>query len=308
MSPFLSCTIWPLSITFIHLLIPLLSFAYNYEEVKTPHFSFYFDSRDKRIVRSLKGLAERYRREIVDDLGVDYKGKTRVYISPSLKEYQGIQPGGGAPLWSVGVAYPDVNLIVIKSPRSIKKGHIDIGKVFRHELTHIALGRAFKGSENIPRWLHEGLAMYTSREWSISRVSTMTKAVLTNSLIPLAEITYHFPREEDRAELAYSESFYLISFLISQYGREGFHRFVREYSSGEGLRKSLFNVYGLTWRILEERWKNYLRLRFSFIPVFTSATTLWFFVSILFIIGYLKKRKASRIKLKEWEMEDRLYG
>ena len=138
-------------------------------------------------------------------------------------------------------------------------------------------------------------------------MSIMTRAVLSDSLISLADITYHFPTGAGRAELAYSESFYLVSFLISKYGKENFHRFIREYSSGKGLEKTLSEVYGLSWGKLEESWKQYLTLRFSYIPIFTSSTTLWFLISILFILGYIKKRKADRLKLEEWESEDRFF-
>jgi len=177
-------------------------------------------------------------------------------------------------------------------------------KVFKHEFSHIALGRAFRGREKVPRWLDEGLAMYESREWDLSRVSTMTRAVLSDSLIPLSEITSSFPQEADRAELAYSESFYLISFLISQYGKENFHRFIKEYSGGKGLKEVLMGVYGIRWEELEKRWRNYLKLRFSWIPIISSTTTLWFLVTLVFILGYLRKRKASRLKLEEWEREE----
>lgn len=242
----------------------------------------------------------------MDDLGIDFEERTKVYLAPSFRKFQEIQPGGEIPSWAVGVAYPSLNLIIMKSPRAIKRGHIDLIKVFKHEFTHIALGRAFKGREKVPRWLDEGLAMYESREWDLSRVSTMTRAVLTDSLIPLSEITHYFPLEAGRAELAYSESFYLISFLISRYGRESFHEFIKEYSGGKGLKDVLMEVYGIRWEELEERWRNYLKLRFSWIPIITSATTLWFLVTIVFILVYLKRKKAYRLKLEEWEREERM--
>ena len=99
----------------------------------------------------------------MEDLGIDFEERTKVYLAPSFRKFQEIQPGGEIPSWAIGVAYPSLNLIIIKSPRAIKRGHIDLIKVFKHEFTHIALGRAFKGREKVPRWLDEGLAMYESR-------------------------------------------------------------------------------------------------------------------------------------------------
>ena len=290
----------------LHLFAPLVSSASDYMGVNTPHFSFYFHARDERSMKSLIDQAEGLRREIIEALGIDLEERTKVYLAPSLRRFQEIQPRGEIPLWSVAVAYPSLNLIIMKSPRAAKRGHIDLGKVFKHEFTHIAVGRAFKGKDKVPRWLDEGLAIYVSREWNLSRVSTMTRAVLTDSLIPLSEITHWFPREPDRAELAYSEGFYLISFLISQYGKESFHRFIRIYSGGKGLKEVLMEVYGIGWEELEEEWRDYLKLRFSWIPIVTSTTTLWFLVTIAFILAYLRRRKATRLKLEALEREDGL--
>ncbi len=292
------------AIIVLNLFTPLVGSTSDYMGISTAHFVFYFQSQDERLMRSLIDQAEGLRRRIMEDLGIAFEERTKVYLAPSSRKFQEIQPRREIPSWSVGVAYPGLNLIIMKSPRAAKRGHIDLRKVFRHEFTHIAVGRAFRGRERVPRWLDEGLAMYESREWNLSRVSTITRAVLTDSLIPLSEITHSFPREADRAELAYSESFYLISFLISQYSKESFHRFIKEYSGGKGLEEVLMEVYGIRWKELEDLWKNYLKLRFSWIPIITSTTALWFLVTIVFILGYLRKRRANRLKLEEWERED----
>ena len=294
---------WPVIIA-LHLFTPSVCSASDYIGINTPHFSFYFHARDEKLMRPLIDRAEGVRREIMEYLGTAFEGRTKVYLAPSSREFQEIQPRGEIPSWSVAVAYPGLNLIIIKSPRATKGGHIDLGKVFKHEFTHIAVGRAFKGKDKAPRWLNEGLAMYVSREWDLSRVSAMTRAVLTDSIIPLSEIIHSFPQEADRAELAYSESFYLISFLISRYGKGSFHRFIKVYSEGKGLNEALMEVYGIGWEELEVEWRYYLKLRFSWIPIVTSTTTLWFLITIAFILAYLRKRRETRLKLEELERED----
>jgi predicted metallopeptidase len=293
-----------ITLAFILILTPCIVAASDARTIATSHFVFYFHEKEHGIAASLAAQAERIRGEIVEDLGLDFDEVTTVYLAHSLKEYAEIQPRGWVPTWSAAVAYPSLNLIIMKSPRVMKGGHMDLDKVFKHELTHIAVGRAFRGREEVPRWLDEGLAMYESREWSFSRVSSMTKAVLTDSLIPLSEITSSFPREVARAELAYSQSFYLISFLVSKFGKEDFHRFIREYTRGGDLKGILLKVYGIGWDDFEEEWKGYLRLRFSWIPILTSTTTLWFLITLVFILGYARKKRAQRMLYEQWEQED----
>jgi hypothetical protein len=294
------------SFTFIvpFLFIFLPAFGSDYRVVNTSHFTFYFAPQDERLIRPLIEDSEALRKGIVEDLGIEFEEKTRIYLAPSVRQYRELQPYGKAPDWSIGLAYPGLNTIIIQVPRLYRDPSIDLEKIFKHEFTHIALGRAFRGRENVPRWLNEGVSMYESREWSFSRVSAMTRAMLTDSLIPLSEITDSFPHERSKAELAYSESFYLISFLISKYGKENFHRFIKEYSMGKKLEDVLPEVYGIGLRSLEKKWKSSLKLRFSWLPIITSTTALWFLVSIIFIFAYIKKRNAERLKYEEWENED----
>lgn len=293
-----------LAIALLCLSVPLVCFASEPMTITTPHFAFSFHSQDERAIRNLIEEAEELRQEIVRDLGLEVGGVTKVYLASSHKMFQEIQPGGKIQAWSAAVAYPHQNLIIMLSPRAIRRGHMDLSTIFKHEFTHIVLGRAFQGSGGIPHWLHEGVAMYESREWDFRRVSTVTQAVLTGSLIPLSEITQRFPQEENRAELAYCQSFYLISFLINKFGRPSFHRFIREYSEGAPLNQVLVNIYDMGLDQLEERWRRYLKVRFSWIPIITSASALWFILALLFILAYAKKRRAKRQLYEQWDKEE----
>jgi len=293
-----------LAVVFLFLSVPLACFASEPMIVTTPHFAFSFHPQDAKTIKGLIEEAEELRREIVTDLGLEPEGVTRVYLASSFNMYQALQPGGRIHAWSAAVAYPGENLIIILSPRAIKRGHMDLSTIFKHEFTHIALGRAFQGSEGIPHWLHEGVAMYESREWDFRRMSAIMRAVLTDTLIPLSEITQRFPRKENRAELAYCQSFYLISFLINEYGRPSFHRFIREYSLGTPLNRVLADTYGMGLDRLEEQWRRYLKMRFSWIPLITSATALWFLLALLFLLAYGKKRRAKRQLYEQWDKEE----
>ena len=242
--------------------------------------------------------------EVMLDLGITFRKRIEVHIATG-SEFQKLQPSRIVfPSWVLGVAYHKLSLIILRSPREIRRGHHDLRKTFIHELTHILLGSAFRSDEHIPRWLNEGIAMYTSREWSFNRISTITQAVLTDSLIPLSEITRSFPGKRRDVELAYCQSFYLISFMITQYGREKFHNFIRCYSKERILEDVLLKVYGMNLHRLEKKWRKYLRMRFNWIPLITSTSTLWFIITLIFICGYIRKKRRASVTLKHWEEEE----
>ncbi len=276
----------------------------EYSRLETEHFFFYFLPSDKPLANHLMHRAEDVRAQIVSDLGVEFANKTRVYLAANEDEFRQLQPQKSKkPVWVDGLAYPALNLIILKTSRTQGESPGNITKNFIHEFTHINIGRAFKWRK-IPQWLNEGLAMYESREWQLGRVSNMTRAVLTEKLIPLRDLTKEFPLGYQRATLAYDQSFYLVSYLLSKKGRGAFHRFIREYGRGKKLEQVLSEVYGLSLAGLEKEWKTHLKLRFSWLPLAFSTSTLWFVITMVFLVSYWRKRKESQIIQNEWENEE----
>ncbi len=286
------------------LLIPIQQPAQDYQKISTLYFDFFFAECDRKVVELLGRESDAIAEKIMLDLAVIAKKKIKVYIT-SGSEFQNVQPWGNVlPDWVLGVAYHNLSLIIIKSPGEVRSGHYDLKKTFIHELTHILLGTTFRDAEHIPRWLNEGLAMYESREWSFNRVSTITQAVLTDSLLPLSEITHTFPKKRKEVELAYCQSFYLISFIIAKYGREKFHKFIQYYSKERMLEDALLTVYGINLNRLEKNWHSYLKMRFSWIPIMTSTGTLWFLITLIFLCSYIKRRHKASLTLKQWDEEE----
>ena len=272
---------------------------------RTAFFNFTFQQEDTQAVSLLLAQADIIARDITGEFGLPFQKTVDVMIAPTAEAFQRIQPAGArVPAWAIGVAYPTENLIILLSPRVRQRGNIDLIKTFQHELIHIALGQAFKGKEQVPRWLNEGLAMIAGGEWSVARLSTMTFAVLGRKLLPMDRITETFPWEPGQAELAYCESFYFISFLKGRFGNDAFREFMRAYIARKNFKEAIQDAYRVRWEDMEEIWLSYLTVRFSWIPLITSSTTLWFLATLIFILGYLRKKRINRLKLAEWTREE----
>ncbi|MCX5837442.1 MAG: peptidase MA family metallohydrolase [Deltaproteobacteria bacterium] len=271
-------------------------------------FVIRYTAGDERIAAELEHESLRIRKRIIADIGVDFSGRTEIRLCPTIEAFREAQPRGTwIPLWAVGVAYPGENLIVLRAPRAVKGSRIDVLDVFAHEFSHIALGRALAGVR-VPVWLNEGLAIYEAREWTFSRISVLTRASLMDRLIPLPVLTLSFPAEEGPAELAYAESFMFVSFLINKVGREAFHRLIRDYTRYGDLEGALRRGTGMTLADLEERWLVYLKLRVSWIPIITSVSALWFIAALIFIYGYMRKKRQTKRRLIEMGQEEASEG
>jgi len=288
---------------YLFLIIPFLTSLTDYDTITTPYYDFFFTPYDRSAVEVLAEESSGITESVMSDLGVTFTRKISVYI-PDRGGFQNAQPTKTIlPESVIGTAYHKRSLMVLKSPRAVSSTPINLRKTFIHELTHILLGQAFTREEHVPRWLNEGVAMYESREWSFDRVFTITQAVLTDALLPLTDLTHTFPRDKKNLELAYCQSFYLVSFLVSQYGTEKFHTFIRSYSKEKVLDDVLLKIYGINLYELERRWHRTLKMRFSWIPLITSSIALWFMITLIFLWSYVRKKRTVQVTLKKWEEE-----
>ncbi|MCP4715140.1 MAG: hypothetical protein GY868_08495 [Deltaproteobacteria bacterium] len=246
--------------------------------------------------------ADEHARAISAELGFPVRGRIKAYIVNSFDEFLNRHPKKlHIPRWAIGFALPDENIIVLAV-----KQRADLEQTFIHETHHILLGQAFKGKNNIPRWLDEGLAMMYAREWSLGRLSKVTMAALTDSLMPMDQIAKSFPLELRDAELAYCQSFYFISFLKGKFGADTFKQFLKHYSRYRDFEWAIHRTYQIRWERMDELWLEYVALRFSWIPILSSTGFIWFVTSLIFLAGYVKKKVAARKKMRQWEIEERL--
>ena len=124
----------------------------------------------------------------------------------------------------------------------------------------------------IPRWLNEGLATYEAYEWNPSQDLLMARAVFSGPLLSLDQLTRAFGGESFDVQLAYLQSYSLVNYLISTYGREDFHSFVLRLARGQHFEQALQQTFHLSPQSFEDGWKRYLSLRFNWIPILTSTS------------------------------------
>ncbi|MCX5821230.1 MAG: peptidase MA family metallohydrolase [Deltaproteobacteria bacterium] len=301
-------TTTPVIILFLLFFMPAANAGAMDLRMENDHFIIRHAAEDEGIAAKLNRESPGIRERIIADIGVDFSGRTEIRLCPTIEAFREAQPGGTwIPLWAAGVAYPEENVIVLRSPRAVKGSRIDVVDVFAHEFSHIALGRALAGVR-VPVWLNEGLAIYEAREWTFSRISVLTTAALTDRLIPLPVLALSFPAEAGPAELAYAEGFMFVSFLINKVGREAFHRLIRDYTRCGDLEGALRRGTGMSIADLEEGWLFYLKLRVSWIPMITSVSTLWFVMALIFIYGYMRKKRQAEQRLREMVEEEAREG
>jgi len=100
----------------------------------------------------------------------------------------------------------------------------------------------------------------------------------------------------------------LSPFSSNKVGREAFHRLLRDYTHYGDLEGALRRGTGMSLADLEEGWLFYLKLRVSWIPMITSVSALWFVMALIFIYGYMRKKRQAEQRLREMLEEEAREG
>ncbi|KPJ61135.1 MAG: hypothetical protein AMS15_06130 [Planctomycetes bacterium DG_23] len=130
-------------------------------------------------------------------------------------------------------------------------GTMDVEEVVTHEMTHaqMRLHMGYSAYKRIPKWLREGLALYTSGEGP-GRVGYLLGIVeqpedLVNGL------------EEKHTFDDHAEDFLAIQYIEKQYGSEAVKKLSRLLLNRVPYRKALQEVTGLSWPSFEKAAQAY---------------------------------------------------
>lgn len=272
----------------------------------TPHFQLYAPTRYKAPLEVLTGHAEPILAEISADMSITPRGPVRVIILTTDKDVAQLTfrlPP--TPEWSVGYAVGGRRIIVLKTGFLRGTVRADVLSTFRHELVHI-LVRDASGpyAALVPRWFNEGLAMIHTRAWGLRDVVGLSKHLITRKPLPLGELTRGFPSGRTSAGVAYAQSYLFLTHLREKHGTDAPGRILRRLGSGMAFNQAFLEVTGRPLHRVEAEWRRGLTWRYRYIPMVTSGGTLWMLVTLLFVLGYVRKRNRNRRKIEQWEEEE----
>ncbi len=264
-------------------------------------FIIYYQKNDlqnsKKLLNSLQSSYIRLSREIGVTLDSVF-----IYITPSKKVFDQIA-GKDFPKWSDGLAAPLKNLIILKSPNWMPP-ETDNDAIAIHELTHIVLNRASKGNP-IPRWFNEGLAVFYSGEKGYAASTLISKALLTNSIIPLSDIDEVLQFHKEKAQLAYQQSYLAVDYLFRHYSSNAIRQIIHKLGEGLDLNQALLEVIDRDLWEFEEEWYQYIKQKHRWHFLIEIENYLWVLILVLFVFGFIVIRRRNKRTIERWQEEEK---
>jgi hypothetical protein len=157
------------------------------------------------------------------------------------------------PSWTGGMAFPDFNIFIMGVSESDSTW--DQNTVI-HELTHILIGHfTFSCIGAVPTWLNEGLAMFSEGELDSNMRLQLDQAISSNTLITVRSLNGGFSELPDKANLSYSQSQSIVSFLLETYGQEKLTELLGALRDAKPIDDALIEIYGFDTDGLEDAWR-----------------------------------------------------
>ena len=197
----------------------------------------------RKRIQPLIDNADRAKAMMTARFGVQVLSSVHVRIARTLDEMSTLAPADAPyPEYAAGVAYSEIGLVLL-SAESARPDGATLEEVFEHELAHVALHDAVSGRA-VPRWFNEGLAIHLSGEATLARMSTLSSAAISNSLLPLRSLIHNFPSDLVGTPLAYAQSADLVRFLLRQQTAERFKSLMSRVRKDQSFEAALTDAYG----------------------------------------------------------------
>lgn len=272
--------------------------------VESAHFRFHAVEGTTRNTRRVAETAEERFRVLCTILRVcEVAGAEPidVWLAPDAEGFAEAFPEG-APMaeWAVGVAFVKHGRIVLRAHGSAL---FTLAETFDHELSHILLHRG-AAPGHVPRWFSEGVAIWQAGESVLERLVSAQRAALTDSLVPLDELSHHFPARGPAVALAYAEAALFVRWTVGRAGPEAIPRLVAALREGVAFETAYRKITGMELEEAESAWADTVDSDALMITLLTDQNLMWTLLTLLFLYTAWVRIRQKRQRLAEMALAE----
>ena len=172
-----------------------------------------------------------------------YAKKSHVYVFQDEREWKGFLSQTSNPAWFASFANGDELFLHVGGMGEGFNSHI-----LAHETTHAVVARLYP-HQQWPIWLNEGFAEYMGSASQAARKGLWTKGLqreLSAASLPVETLVAmeHYPADRSQVNRFYESAQKLVRFLMNNYPKDRFPKFIDALLGGAGFEAALLQVYG----------------------------------------------------------------
>jgi hypothetical protein len=262
---------------------------------ETEHFVIeYPGGRDPTLLRQVAVIAEKAYDRVVSDLGIEPAGKIGMTIYGTRQEFAKESPKRDATILLGSFQHTGLPGGYIRLDAS--RTYQDYEVIIVHEFTHAVVAAACgDDSSRVPLWYNEGLAVFESAKWYERMDDIVDEAVANNTVIPLKDLWFAFPRDSDQTIQAYAEGYSIVKRMTWWKGKRIHAAILGSIKRGSTFDDAIKQQMGVTTNRLETWWLEDLRAhnwRYKLGKLFPE---LYFFL-LAFVAGlafFMRRRRTK---------------
>lgn len=209
------------------------------------------------------------------------------------------------PPWIVGLAAGSTEIAIFPDRIGSSPGsypYESMESVFWHEVVHLALS-AQAGGRPLPRWFHEGVAMSVEKGWGVGSQAQLLLAAGDNPGIDDLGRLFESDSRPETAS-AYLLAGALVSDIQERHGGAAPGAIVDRVARGAAFAEAFELETGETPdAAAAQAWQAYRRWS-SWIPVVTSASSVWAGIMALALMAFVAVRLKRRRRRRLWDEEE----
>lgn len=202
----------------------------------------------------------------------------------------------GVPSWVAGYAARE-GLVVIPG-RAVTYPNDGLEDLVLHELAHALIG------EGVPRWFHEGVAMFAATGWGFDDQTRLTMAMISSGVTPLRQLDGLFRSDYASVSQAYAVAGAFVRHLVRQHGPEVIAGILDRIRAGEDFETAFRAATGQTLEGAEASFWRGRTIWSRWVPLVTSSLVLWIGVTALALGAIAARRRRNAARLRQWQEEE----
>jgi hypothetical protein len=198
------------------------------------------------------GKASSSIQSISDTLGGGLNQPINLWIYASDQDFHGsLAPGSYE--WVGGEALPllhEASIVVLDTTdRTLVRD-------MPHELTHLVFHQLVAQGITSPTWFDEGLAVFNQTFREPELRARWERALASQSLLRLSQISDNFPANSDQAYLAYAQSYYLVDYMYKTFGKTRMAQLIKLVNNPQStFDQDMQQALGVDELHLEIQWR-----------------------------------------------------